>query len=125
MTPHATPQSRWITQILETLLHQHYNGKIPSLRTISQDMQESVGSTLSHGQIRNILQGNGTNLTDKTRRTLADFFDVPLAVLYPPDPDMTGSKAVITDIVTKLLTFNPSQLAAVQRAVEAVAEHQP
>lgn len=117
---------RLATQVSALLEDKYGRGQVPSVRTIARDISiASDGDKISHGQISNILNGNTSKITTKTRGMLARFFGIPATQLEPGEPGNGLYDAQSVEALAfRLATLQPHELAAIDKALAMVKDSQ-
>jgi hypothetical protein len=112
----------WLAAVVLELLEEKYGrGRIPGARRISADIAKANdGETISHGHVRNILNSEAQNLTDRTRGVLARFFGKHPSYFYPPREPRGIDADSVQALAARFATFNPAQVEAIKQAIEIV-----
>ncbi|MFI9274335.1 hypothetical protein ACIGXM_27040 [Kitasatospora sp. NPDC052896] len=117
----------WLARTVLALLEEKYGrGKVPSVRRLAQHIRDANGGAkISHGHVHNILTGDATNITDRTREMLARFFGLPPSRFVPAvdTPPPAGAHHLQETLAFRFASLQPAELAAIEAAVRIVREH--
>ncbi|MFF3765275.1 hypothetical protein ACFYYR_14460 [Streptomyces sp. NPDC001922] len=115
----------WLARTVWSLLEEKYGrGNVPSVRKLTQCIREANGgATISHGHVHNILNGDATNITDKTRDMLAGFFGLPPSYFVPVTAaPCDGGGRLDEALAYRFALLRPEELEAIERALRLVRE---
>jgi hypothetical protein len=135
-SPSGDSSGVWLASTVWRLLEEKYGrGNVPSVRKLTQRIREANdGATISHGHVHNILSGDATNLTDRTREMLARFFGLPPSRFIPaarPAPSdgapsdgapSDGARPLEEALAFRFSSMRPEELAAIEKALRIVKE---
>ncbi|MET8678323.1 hypothetical protein ABZW18_12250 [Streptomyces sp. NPDC004647] len=118
----------WLASTVWNLLEEKYGqGNVPSVRKLTQHIREAnSGATISHGHVHNILSGDATNITDRTREMLARFFGLPPSRFVPANDTASagGGQQLEESLAFRFSSLQPEELAAIEKALRMVKEQE-